>query len=274
MPILLLVVIVWLLKRTHLAKWSWNPLDWWNSAANAGQSILNDVKNWVLGIVSDAVNLVENDVLTVWQWAGTALAELQGLIGAVDGYLGGIIDGVIHWAGQQINAVEALANRWVSDLSGWAHAAIDAVQGLAYRWVSDLGAWVTRGLGELQGLIGQGLSDLGGWVRSAFTAAYDWVTAHLASVTGWVEDQLRKLWGDLYSAVFNDFIKPIEDVVRVVKEAWDWVTWFAAHPFQAMHNLETDVIDWEHHAIEDVEHVVRGGDFRKGMEAFGRFLGG
>lgn len=274
MPFLLAILLVWLLKRTKLAKWSWNPLDWWNNATNAAGTILSDVKNWVLSIVSDAVNLVENDVFTVFQWAWSTIQDVQIAAYWFSQWAQSAISNLTSWASQAISAVQGLAWQWVKDLGGWASAAINAVQGLAHQWVTDLGNWASSALTALQNLAAQWVHDLGSWAATALQTLDDWAHAAFNDVYRWAKQALSDLWRDLYNTIYGDFIKPIQDVVHWVVLAWDWIVWFATHPFSVMHNIEHDVIDWEHQVIHEAEHIVRGEDFRKGLDAMGKFLGG
>lgn len=273
MPIIILVVAVWLLKRSRLAKWSWNPLDWWNNATSIGSTILSDVKNWVLGIVADAVNLVENDVQSVWLWAWGVVQDIQTAAYWFSQWTTQAIDNLGRWANDAINGVEGLARSLVGDLGRWANDAINGVAGLARSLVDQLGAWTASAINGVEGLARQLVGDLGAWAASALATLEGWVKAGFSDVYRWVTDSLSTLWRDLYGTIYRDFIKPIEDVIAWVVKAWDWVVWFAEHPFAVVDQAESDVLGWLQNQATDALESSVDADVHRIESTLGKWLG-
>lgn len=271
--IILALIVVWLAKRTQLAKWSWNPLDWWNDATQAGASIISDVKNWVLGIVSGAVNLVENDVQFVWQWFSNAISDIQTAAYWFSQWAQSAISNLGNWANWAITGLRNLAYQWVSDLGHWAQSALDELRGLAYQWVKDLGNWAAWAINGAESLARQLVSDLGNWAAHAL-ADLEGLARQLVSDLGkWTLGALAQLWKDLYNTIYRDFIKPIEDVIHWVVKAWDWVVWFAEHPFAVVDRAEEDVLGWLQNQATDTLLSSVEPDVRRIESTLGKWLG-
>lgn len=252
MPVIILaVIVVWLARRARLHSW-WNPVSWWNDAAGAAGSVASNIKGWVLDAIRGAVNLVSNDLSDLARWSSDAFNLVERDIGTVSGYAFRLWSDAIGYIQRGLSGVEGVAYRLWSDAIGYAQRGLADVEGVAYRLWSDAIGYAQRGLADLQGWVSVGLRDTVSWALREIESAYNAV----------------------YRAVKSDFIDPIMVVLDVVKKAFDWIVWFAEHPFKVVHDVENDVLQWADHLPDDVAKAVEGQDFLRGLDAASKWLGG
>lgn len=273
MPILIVILAVWLLKRSTLTKWSWNPLSWWNDATGAAGGVISTIRDWVLGVVSNAVNLVENDVQSAFSYAVGSVDWLFGLINQVETESVQWFQYGIHYAEQLLTDAEGFAQRLINDVRSWAAAAIQEATNLAEHWVNDAVAWASSAIANLGAWAGQLVANLGAWAANEIGSLGVAITDGLAHLLAWVESALAKLWTDLYNTVYNDFIRPIMDVIHIAEKAIDWLIWFADHPFDVMRTAENDLLHWlQTDATGALESATDDGVARI-EDTLGRWLG-
>lgn len=227
-----------------------------------------------MGVVQSAINLVENDISDVLNWA----------------------DYLYHLATNAINWGFAVLNTALGDLQSWAQSAIGyAVNWATYLYHQAVGYanWLySQAIQAAQAYIRDTVSWANGLIRYVEREALSWANTAIrfASVAVSDAEQLaRKLTGDaisylghvisagladLYKTLLRDYINPILDVVKWLKKAWGWIVWLAEHPFDLVHDIETDVINWADHLPEDLAQVAEGRAFARGVDAMGKFLGG
>lgn len=272
--ILLLIPLAFLLwKRSRNLSW-WNPVSWWNDASNAAGSIVTQIKNWVLGIVRDAVNLVSNDITDVFSWAYDAISAVGNAINYVRAILTAAINAVQGFAQTvlafAIGTAQSLFNQAVGFARALVNGAIDAVK----QWLSDLEGWAAAAIRFVEVALSTAINDVRSWAGSAINFVAQLASAALAAAVKFLEKSIGDAVSYVYAIIKNDLIAPIEVVVNVLKKAWDWVSWFAEHPFAVVHDVETDVISWTDHLADDLQEVVEGQHFLDGMNAAAKFFGG
>lgn len=234
----------------------------------------NTIKNWVLTVVRNAVNLLSRDLQDATGWlAGVVSVLWQGLtdeLGIVHNY----VDSVFDWAQGEVTALAGLAARLYHTAVSYAEALYNRAIGAARGFVGDLARWATAALHFVESEARQWVTDLAHWTEAAVGyaehAADYALRVALHAVEGWIADA----WRSVYSAVKHDFINPIEQVLHWVRLAWDWVIWFAEHPFKVVHDVENDVINWADHLPGEIGQAVKGRAFMEGVDAMGKFLGG
>lgn len=271
--LLAIPLVVWLVKRTQLASW-WDPRSWWKDSTKLAGEALDHLKSWVLSVVQNAVNLVENDVTDVFNWATTLYNDLSAAVSYGEAVLQGAINGVRSWAGGAIGFVARTAQALASDARAYAEYLFRSVTGAAQWLASDLRRWAVSAIRFVEQEALQWARDVQRWALAALNAVEGALKVALKDSVNWLVGVIRAAMGDIYRLVIANLIKPIEDVLHYVRLAWDWVIWFAEHPFKVVHDVENDVINWGDHLPHDIEQVVKGRAFHEGMDAMGKFLGG
>lgn len=274
MPVLLAVVAaVWLVRRVRL-HWSWNPYNWWQDGTRAAGGALDTLKTWVLSEIQKAAALVWNDTLDVFNWVGGVFHDLNSFVNFGFGLINRSLSDLRGWAVAGLSWVANTARGLYNDAVGYARWVYDTAIHFGWQILSDAVHWAAVAVTAVHNFAQTIVDDAVHWAAVAIDTVSHYARVWVDDAVRWAEGAIADAWKSVYGAVKHDFIDPIEAVLNVVRKAWDWVWWFATHPFAVVHNVETDVIDWTEHLPEDVEALVLSGNFRKGVDAVGRFFGG
>lgn len=265
------VIVVWFLSRT--ASW-WNPKSWWDDASKGVVSVINDVKKWTLSVVRDAVNLLSQDVHDVLSFAVNGFSTVYNLATTAYEYAQGAVADLGRWATNEITTVTHYAEHLYNLAYGYASTAINSLTHYAEHLYNLAVAFASKGLHDLGQLAAKAIGDLARWASKGLNDLTH-LAEHLHNEAVHYADKVgNDTFGRAYKTVKHDFIDPIEKVLDVVRKAWDWVFWFATHPFKVVHDVENDVIKWVDHLPEDLAQIVESHDFHRGLDAFGKALGG
>lgn len=104
-----------------------------------------------------------------------------------------------------------------------AHLALAGITDLV-SLAADLWTHFVQPIVELVGeLIAQAFGDLLGWVRDVVTG----MLSDILDVGGELWDFLR----GLVTSIVDDLLNGVDGVLDVIHQAWDWLVYFATHPF-------------------------------------------
>lgn len=273
MPLIVLLVALWLLRQFGLDSW-WNPKSWWDDGEKAVLKAINDVKQWTLNIVRSAADLVENDVVDTFNWAtevwNDAWGWVQNAEQAARSLASSVYNDAASWVRSAENAANSLFNTVYADAKAWVHDAISDAENLYNKIYSEASGWVKSAISDAESLYNKIYSEASSWVKDVENIA----AQGLSDLEKWASEAISAAYNAVYAAVKHDFIDPIETVLGVVEQAWDWITWFAEHPFQVLHDLETDVIDWTAHLPDEVETILASQQAADGFDIIGQIFGG
>lgn len=227
---------------TRVAAW-YNPWSWVKYAAGVGGYPLGGLGDWVVNVIVQGLNLVENDVLDVFNWARDQVVAVYKLF--IDG-LNNVYDSI------------AQAGR---DILGWVGAGIQRVYD-----------WINHQVSAVLDWIGAGLQGVYNWIAHQVGQILQWVEGELAQLGQWIEQSIE--WAihtaeqaakDLWDFIWSNFLGPllapliwlydhaksivvwfehgVIDVWHIIEKALGWLIWFAEHPIEAIDDIETTIAD-------------------------------
>lgn len=271
--LLLPLLAVWLVKRTRLASW-WNPSSWFNDAVNAAGGTLAGIEQWVLSEIQKAVGLVESDIADTANFFGNIIHTV---VHDVDWGINAVatsVNQVKQWAQDAVSGAIHLAENLYNQAVSYARAAVSIAVQAFNQALTQLRRYADAAIGQAEKLARLAVNAAIQWAQRELTAlgrlARQWVN----DAVKWAQRAINDAFATLYRTILRDFIRPIMDVVNVLEKAWDWIAWFATHPFTVVHDIESDVIHWTDHLPEEIETIVTGRRFAQGTNAVGRFFGG
>jgi hypothetical protein len=205
------------------------PADWLDDLWGGITSVPGAIKDFVLGVVHDAV----------------------GWLNSMVDWLVRRVDDVVSWIGQAFDAVYSFASGIARDLVGWVSGLVDGVVrwaegaiGAAWDFVSGVARWAEDAVGQLWSWITGALDQLGAWITDALGALWDWVQ----SLPQWVWDNVfaplwdavQWLWHEVVDraiAWLLGLIGTLWDfafgwarlLLEVVEKAFDWLVMLATH---------------------------------------------
>ena len=273
MPFLVVIMVVWILRQCGLNSW-WNPKTWWDDSVKLGAKVVDEIKHWCLTIINNAIGLVENDIndtigyaTSIWDdaygWVQQAISTADNLYNRIYGIASGWVNAAIHDA-------QSLFNTVYSDARSWVNSAISDAENLYNKIYSEASGWVQDAIHGAEGLYNKIYSEASGWVKEAENLA----TQYFHDLEKWATDAISAAYNAVYGAIKHDFIDPINVVLGVIEKAWDWVAWFAEHPFALLHDIENDVIDWTAHLPQEVESLLQSQSAADGFDTIGQIFGG
>lgn len=271
--ILIVIAAVWLIfGRTRMQSF-WNPKTWWDKATGEAGSIASSVKNWTLGIVRDAVNLVSNDVndavgLSVRffstaygyaqkaeseasSWAGHALSYAEGAFGRAEHDALSWANNALHWAQSAFGRAEHDALAWANNALSWAQTAFSRAEHDALSWANNALTWAEKSANTLTHYAETLYNDALGYARKVAADAYS----------------------EAYKAVNDDFIKPFASYWTIIKKAFTWLIWMAENPLETLKDSETGLIHWAESASTDGLRDVSTGLSEDVIAEFAKILG-
>jgi phage-related protein len=237
----------------------WNPVDWARDALSAGSGIADNVKNWVVGKVKDAVNAVEHD-----------LGDLESLLDSAWNSAVSILSGLITQAENDVQRLRTDASGWFQDAESYADRAVSAAEsdlekaGGAIEHIA--GQVVSAAIGALGDIISHSWHEVTTLFDSAESyadkavSAFDRdVVAPVVNAVASLPGQLEQYADDAVSAFDNDVVTPIENDLdearHDVAAAADWITNTGAE----VATLVEKAADWltllGEHALADVENL-------------------
>lgn len=216
--------------------WS-DIVNWFSAAGRTVVSGFEDISNWVLKIVRDAINLLWEDLHSVFH-----LVTRYGT-------------DIFHWAEDCLVAAERLIR------TVW-HDAVHLLDQLRH----DVAHW----LDDLRHALAHDFDNIRHWIASAFDkatrTAWLFLERHvfkpLHEVVTWIHHaidwfgrELDKAWAELYRKFIRPLVNDVKEVVskvanlekhvygdifmwiRELERAGDWILWMAEHSFHDIAEL-------------------------------------
>jgi hypothetical protein len=251
----------------------WNPASWYSAATSEATGVLSAVRNWTLSVVNSAVNLAENDIDDLGQWATGAIDDIWQQITDGIAQESRDFDAAYNWIDRQIGGVLTAAYDDVARVAGDVEA--DAVN-LFNQAIHDASQWAADVQQLATGLFDRAEHDASQWAADAVhdaqvaeSTARRWVD----EATTWAGHAISDAVSDLWHDVMVDVVDPFIAIWRICVKAVDWLDWFAEHPFQVLHDAETDVIDWSRHLPDDLAAELAAHDGAEWADAIAAWFG-
>lgn len=248
---------------------NWNPWHWYQNAEGAAGGILGSIKGWVEGVVLSAANLLLNDIIDVANWVG-------GQFGDFGRFIGQQFNNLLHWTEQQFR-----------DLGNWVSGQFWQLLAWATQQFRDLGNWVSGQFWQLLNWATQQFRDLGNWIASEFWKVYDWVAKAVQNAIDLSTQYARDLWNIIWRDILAPALAPLFwikdhvmdiihwwehgalDLWHILEKAVGWLIWFAEHPFDAIDQVETDIV----HGLRSGAPGAWSGGASKWMDRIIRAIG-
>jgi phage-related protein len=213
-----------------------------NFFGGVADDVWSAIKGAVGNAIDRALSWVWDGIWNVWSW-------LSGFVDEVTGWVANAVNQAWAWVQDAITAAWNFAQSVANEAWGW-------VQGV-WGWIESVGAWLVGVANSIGAWIQQAVNNVTDWVlarilelwhgviepalgvlHDAIGFAVTQVTSLICAVDHLVQIVSQKLEG-LLAYVANDVVK----IVNVCLKAFEWLVYFATHPFSFFTDLFKELFD-------------------------------
>lgn len=237
----------------------YNPVSWFNAAANDALKTIDDVKHWVLTRVKQLADELWSDLQDLKGWATTALNDARKALGdfadLTEAALGNVAQLARDLAANVIKASEDFASQIGQD----AGRALAHVESLAQGWIADLKDWAIDGFNDAAKALAAAERTAEHYADNVWAVAYRDVVKPLGEALAQDVRDLEHYADNVWAVADRDVVQPIERTLDTARHdiatAADWI----AHEGEDAVKLVEGAADWlaalGKFALSDVEKL-------------------